>query len=282
MDFLLFVSIMYGMWLGGCGPMIIFGFYSRFGTTAGAWSSLLCGMGINMSGILIQRNWAKHIYPFLEEHGLVDAVGNFLHTVSSPFNPIVVWEMNPLKCPVNSYEFYFIAMIVSIVVYLAVSWLTCKEPFNLDRMLHRGKYAIEGESKPAVFKWSVKNVFARLIGITPEYSKGDKVIAWSVFSYSIIYQFFISVVVVLVWNIFYKWPVRWWGYYFLITFLIIPAICAAITTVWFGICGTRDMFRLFRDLENRVDDPLDNGMVDGHVSLADKAKMEALDKEKTE
>ena len=278
----LFVSIMYGMWLGGCGPMIIFGFYSRFGTTAGAWSSLLCGMGINMSGILIQRNWAKHIYPFLEEHGLVDAVGNFLHTVSSPFNPIVVWEMNPLKCPVNSYEFYFIAMIVSIVVYLAVSWLTCKEPFNLDRMLHRGKYAIEGESKPAVFKWSVKNVFARLIGITPEYSKGDKVIAWSVFSYSIIYQFFISVVVVLVWNIFYKWPVRWWGYYFLITFLIIPAICAAITTVWFGICGTRDMFRLFKDLENRVDDPLDNGMVDGHVSLADKAKMEALDKEKTE
>ncbi|MBQ4330152.1 MAG: sodium:panthothenate symporter, partial [Lentisphaeria bacterium] len=225
----LFVSIMYGMWLGGCGPMIIFGFYSRFGTTAGAWSSLLCGMGINMSGILIQRNWAKHIYPFLEEHGLVDAVGNFLHTVSSPFNPIVVWEMNPLKCPVNSYEFYFIAMIVSIVVYLAVSWLTCKAPFNLDRMLHRGKYAIEGESKPAVFKWSVKNVFARLIGITPEYSKGDKVIAWSVFSYSIIYQFFISVVVVLVWNIFYKWPVRWWGYYFLITFLIIPAICAAIT-----------------------------------------------------
>jgi Na+/proline symporter len=278
----LFVSIMYGMWLGGCGPMIIFGFYSRFGTTAGAWSSLLCGMGVNMSGILIQRNWAKHIYPFLEEHGLVDAVGSFLHTVSSPFNPIVVWEMNPLKCPVNSYEFYFIAMLLSIVVYLIVSWLTCKEPFNLDRMLHRGKYAVDGESKPAAFKWSVKNVFARLLGITSEYSKGDKVIAWSVFSYSIIYQFFISVVVVLVWNAFYTWPVEWWGYYFLITFLVIPAICAAITTVWFGICGTRDMFRLFKDLENRVNDPLDNGMVDGHVSLADKAKMEALDKEKAE
>ena len=276
----LFVSIMYGMWLGGCGPMIIFGFYSRFGTTAGAWSSLLCGMGINMSGILIQRNWAKHIYPFLEEHGWVDAVGNFLHTVSSPFNPIVVWKMNPLKCPVNSYEFYFIAMVVSMAVFLIVSWLTCKEPFNLDRMLHRGKYAVDGESKPAAFKWSVKNVFLKLLGITPEYNKSDKVIAWCIFSYSIIYQFFISVIVVLIWNIFYTWPVEWWGYYFLITFLVIPAICAAVTTVWFGIGATRDMFRLFKDLENRVDNPLDNGMVDGHVSLVDKQKMDELDKAK--
>ncbi|MBO7329513.1 MAG: sodium:panthothenate symporter [Lentisphaeria bacterium] len=273
----LFVSIMYGMWLGGCGPMIVFGFYSRFGTSAGAWSSLLSGMGINMAGILIQRNWAKHIYPFLESHGWVDAVGDFLHKVSAPFNPIIVWEMNPLKCPVNSYEFYFMAMVVSIVVFLVVSYLTCRKPFNLERMLYRGKYAIEGESKPAVFKWSVKNVFSRLLGITPEYSKGDKVIAWSVFIYSIIYQFFISVVVVLIWNAFYTWPSKWWGYYFLITFLIIPAICAAITTVWFGIGATRDIFRLFKDLENRVDNPLDNGMVEGNISLVDKAKLEAVD-----
>ena len=273
----LFVSIMYGMWLGGCGPMIVFGFYSRFGTSAGAWSSLLSGMGINMAGILIQRNWAKHIYPFLESHGWVDAVGDFLHKVSAPFNPIIVWEMNPLKCPVNSYEFYFMAMVVSIVVFLVVSCLTCRKPFNLERMLYRGKYAIDGESKPAAFKWSVKNVFSRLLGITPEYSKGDKVIAWSVFIYSIIYQFFISVVVVLIWNAFYTWPSKWWGYYFLITFLIVPAICAAITTVWFGIGATRDMFRLFKDLENRVDNPLDNGMVEGNISLVDKAKLEAVD-----
>ena len=273
----LFVSIMYGMWLGGCGPMIVFGFYSRFGTSAGAWSRLLSGMGINMAGILIQRNWAKHIYPFLESHGWVDSVGNFLHTVSAPFNPIIVWEMNPTKCPINSYEFYFMAMIVSIIVFLVVSWLTCRHPFNLDRMLYRGKYAIEGETKPAAFKWSVKNVFLRLLGITSEYSKGDKVIAWTVFSYSIIYQFFISVVLVLVWNAISPWPIHWWGYYFLITFLVVPAICAAITTFWFGIGATKDLIKLFKDLEKRVDNPLDNGMVEGHVSLVDKAKMEAVD-----
>lgn len=205
-------------------------------------------------------------------------MGNFLSTVSKPFNPIVVWEMNPLKCPINSYEFYFLAMVISLLVYLVVSKLTCREKFNLDRMLYRGKYAVEGEKKPAKFQWSFKNVLQRLLGITGGHSKGDKIIAWSVFAYSFIYQFFITVVVVLVWNAFYHWPISWWGYYFLVVFLIIPAICAAITTVWFGYGGIRDLFRLFRDLKNREDDPLDNGMVDGHVSLMDKAKLEEADK----
>ena len=43
------------------------------------------------------------------------------------------------------------------------------------------------------------------------------------------------------------------------------------TTVWFTIGSILDIRRLFRDLEARKRDALDNGMVDGHVSLADKA-----------
>ena len=206
----MFVSIMYGMWMGGCGPMIVFGFYSKFGTSAGAWASLLSGMLINMSGIVFQRTWAPHIYPWLQENNLVEAVGNFLTTVSKPFNPYIVWEMNALKFPINSYEVYFMAMATSLIVYCVVSWLTYKEPFNLERMLHRGKYAVEGEKK-IHSAWTLKTIFSKLVGITPEYTKGDRIIAWGVFCYSFVYKFFLAFVLVVIWNLISPWPIEWWA-----------------------------------------------------------------------
>ena len=57
---------------------------------------------------------------------------------------------------------------------------------------------------------------------------------------------------------------------------------AAISTVWFGVGGFLDLFRLFRDLEARIDDPLDNGSVEGHVSLADVAKFKKLEQQQDE
>ena len=273
----LFIQIMYGMWLGGCGPMLIFGFYSKFGTSAGAWSSLLAGMSINLSGALIQRNWAETIYPWLEKIGYVDKVGVFLQTVSRPFNPYINWEMNRLKFPINSYEIYFMAMMVSIIVYCAVSYLTCKEPFNLDRMLHRGKYAIDGEVKIKT-KWTLRNIFSKIIGITPEYSKADKVIAYSVFGYSFIYKFLIAFALVAIWNFFSPWKVEWWGKYFFMVSIIIPGIAAFFTAIWFGIGSVKDLRLMFKDLQGRVANPDDNGMVEGHISVADKASMEKIDK----
>lgn len=274
----LFVQVMYGMWLGGCGPMIVFGFYSRFGTTAGAWTSLLSGMGINLGGILLQRNWADAIYPWLNEMDWTEPVGSFLATVSGPFNPYVVWEMNSLKFPINSYEIYFLAMMFSLISYFVVSAVTCRAPFNLERMLHRGKYATGDTAKNIKSTWTWKTVWSKLIGITPEYSTGDKIIAWSVFSYSILYKFFIAFVLVILCNMISPWPLKWWGNYFLVVSLVIPGIAAAITTVWFGIGSTVDLARMFHDLQNRVANPLDNGMVEGHISLSEKAEMEAIDR----
>ena len=273
----LFISIMYGMWLGGCGPMIIFGFYSRFGTSAGAWASLLTGMSFSIGGALIQQNWANNIYPWLESLGLIEPVGNLLSTLSSPFNPYIVWEMNRLKFPINSFEIYFMAMIVSLLVYILVSLLTFRKPFNLDRLLHRGKYAVFGEVHPQM-KWDVKSLYSRIIGITPEYTFWDKVIAWSVFSYTFVYKFLIAFVLVVIYNAISPWPMEWWGHYFLIVSLIVPCIAAAVTCVWFGTGSCIDMVKLFRDLKNRVANPLDNGMVSGHVAIVDKKEVEAIEK----
>ena len=276
----MYYTIMAMMWNGGCGPVMIFGLYSRFGNSAGAFASIISGMVLSVSSILVQRNWAETVYPWLVKMGWAEGFGHFLETVSRPLNPIVVWKMDPVKFPVNSYEIYMIIMIITLIIFCAVSYATQKEPFNLDRMLHRGIYNIDGENKTRE-KWTLRNLFSKLVGITPEYTLGDKCIAWGVFFYSIVYKFFIAFIVVVIWNAVTPWKIEWWGTYFFITTLLIPGIVAFISTFWFGIGGAVDIYRLFRDLEKRVNDPLDNGWVEGHVSLADKerfAKLEAAQK----
>ena len=183
-----------------------------------------------------------------------------------------------MRCPINSYEWYFITMLTSLLVYVVVSYATLKEPFNLERMLHRGKYSLD-EKKPLKMEWTFRNVFQKLIGITPEYSTGDKVIAWSYFIYSFIYRFGLSFVGVVVWNAISPWPAEYWGWYFFVVFIAVQALNACITTFWFAIGGYVDMRRLFRDLDARVINHLDNGQVEGSMSLADKAALEAVDKD---
>ena len=142
-----------------------------------------------------------------------------------------------------------------------------------------GIYNTDGENKSAE-RWSWGTIKTKLLGITPEYSRGDRIIAWGVFLYSFIYQFLIVFVLVIIWNEFAPWPIEWWGHYFFITTLLIPGIVAFFSTFWFGIGGAVDLWRLFRDLEHRVVDPLDNGTVEGNVSLSDKAKFAAAEAQK--
>ena len=265
----MFVTIMCSMWIGA-GPMMFFGLYSRFGNTTGAFSSLVSGMVLALSFIFLQRSWASLIYPWLVANQWDIAVGNFLSTCSGPFEPWIVWRMSAHKFPINSVEINFIIMIFCLLAYVIGSLVTYKGPFNLDRMLHRGIYNTDGQNK-AQFKWTFRNVFKKMIGITPEFSKGDKVITWSVFIYSFIYKFLFAFVMVVIWNIFSPWKPHWWGWYFFIIYLVVPLFAAFITTFWFVIGGIIDIRRLFRDLENRIADPLDNGQVEGNVSLSDIA-----------
>lgn len=272
----LFVTLMCTMWLGGCGPVMLFGLYSRFGTTAGAFTSLVTGMMMAFGGIFVQRNWADLVYPWLVETELVEPVGKFLETVSAPLNPYVVWQMDAVKFPINSYEFYFITMLTTLFLYCLVSWLTMKQPFNLDRMLHRGIYNLDHERKERLH-WSLRTIFSKLLGITREYTIGDKVIAWSFFFYSFVYNFILVFIAVIVWNVFSPWPIEWWGHYFFVVYLLVPGVMAGISTFWFGIGGFIDLFRLFRDLGGRVHNPLDDGWVEGHVSRADKVQFEKIE-----
>jgi Na+/proline symporter len=268
---LMFIQIMCALWMGAAGPIMIGGLYTRFGTTTGAFCALIFGSGTSLAGLILQRTWSGHVYPWLVESGNLSYVGTVFKAVTSMFSPLIVWEMNAVKFPVNSYEIYFLAMLFGCIAYVAGSLLTYRKPYNLDRMLHRGKYA-DGESATNKSPWSWRNLFSKLIGIDEEYSTGDKVIAWSVFAYSVVFQFFIMFLGILIWNAISPWPAKWWGWFYFLALMILGITIGSISTVWFMIGGIVDIRRLFRDLAKRVDNPLDDGWVEGHVSLMDKDK----------
>jgi len=274
----MFTTIMCAVWLGGAGPVMIGGLYTRFGTTCGAWCSMSFGCGLSCVGLICQRNWPDYIYPWLDKMGYVPAVGNFLTTVSKPFNPYVVWEMNPHKFPINSMEIYFLSMVLSIVAYTLGSLITYREPYNLDRLLHRGKYSDENSIPEEKFSWTWSNLYNKLVGITPEYTTGDKIIAWSVVIWSLVYGFGIMFCGVLLWNAI--WPIspQGWSMLFYIGTIPVGLAVGIVSTVWFMVGGIMDTRAMFRDLEARVANPLDDGRVVGHVSLADKARFEEIER----
>ena len=275
----MFVVLVCAMWEGGAGAIMTFGLYTRVGTTAGAWTALVTSVSMSVSYVFVQLKWAETVYPAIAKAGLVESFDRALRWLSSPFEPYIHWQMDAVKCPVNAIEFNFFLSVLCVILYLGVSRLTCRKPFNLDRMLHRGKYGL-GEKREIKQKWTLRTVFSNLIGITPEYTRGDKAIAWGVFLYSFVYGFVLAFAGVVVWNVIHPWPVEWWCWYFVIQFFVIPCILACFTTVWFGVGGFFGLRQLFRDLAARKDtNDLDDGRVEGNMSLADKAELEKVDED---
>ena len=278
----MFVVLICAMWEGGAGAIMTFGLYTRVGTTAGAWTALCTSVSLSIAYVYTQLQWAKVVYPAIAKAGLVESFDRALRWLSSPFEPYIHWQMDAVKCPVNAIEFNFFLSVLCVILYLGVSRLTCRKPFNLDRMLHRGKYGL-GETREIKQRWTLRTVFSNLIGITPEYTRGDKAIAWGVFLWSFVYGFLLAFVGVVVWNVFHPWPIKWWSWYFVVQFFLVPCAMACVTTVWFGVGGYFGLRRLFRDLAARKDtNDLDDGRVEGNMSLADKAALEKVDEKQDE
>jgi Na+/proline symporter len=261
MDYILmFFAITGAIWLGGAGPVIVFGLYWKRGTTAGAFAALGSGSFLAVAGIICQQTWAKYLYPALDKLDLVRSVSWFFETVSRPFHPLIVWEVKPEKFPVNSQEIYFIALVTAITLYITVSLLTCRKPFNLEKLLHRGIYA-DSESKPRI-PWSFRSAFSKIIGIDANYTKGDRILAWSVFLWSFGFRFTLCFICIIIWNAFYRWPAHWWAIKMHITSVYVPCVVAIVSTVWFLIGGTLDLRRLFKALDAKQVDYSDDGRVD--------------------
>ena len=97
----LFFAITGAIFAGGSGSVLIGGLYWKRGTTAAAWSAMIVGSGIAVSGIVIHQ-----------------AVDDFF---------------------INGQMFWGIAMVVSTATYVLVSLLGKRSEFDLDTLLKRDR-----------------------------------------------------------------------------------------------------------------------------------------------
>ncbi len=236
-DFILmYWYISMSIFTAGAGSVIIGGLYWKRGTTLGAWGALLTGGTLCATGVILRTFWAN--LPYLSRIAT--------------------------ECPLNGMQMTFFAAIASIAVYVTLSLLDKKPPFNLERMLHRGKYAIEGEHVKVVAKIGI---LRKLTGIDDEFTRGDKIIALASFFW---YLFWIVAAVVgSVLALIYKISDDAWGawWYFVIIFMLVVSIIVACCLF---IGGVRDMKQLFSKLRTAKHDSVDDGTVVGHHNLADE------------
>ena len=262
---LMFFAVTGTIYLGGAGSAIIGGLYWKRGTAAGAWAAMVFGCIGGAGGFLLQKYWERPIYPFLDEHvpELLASFGKTLEAVGRAV-PILNWKMSPTSFPISGQELFFFVSVLSILLYVAVSLLTCRKPFDFDRMLHRGKYNLEHHTaadaeppgNPGFLRWKT------LLGITPEYTRGDRILAYSVLAWTLLgfAEFLFAAIV----NLFItRWSNEawflWWEYITVGQGLLY----GVVTTVWFTWGGLRDLRRLFRHLKNNQSASDDND--DGRI-----------------
>ncbi len=238
-DYLFMYFLLTGtVYLGGSGAVIIGGLYWRRATSQGAWAAMTTGLAVAVVGISLQAFWPR--FPALL-------------ALAPAF-------------PINGAWLAMIAYVCSIVAFVAVSLLTSKVPFNLEKMLHRGPYALPdsrqvGDGRGHRSRWD------RMFGITEEFTRGDRIIfrvkvGWTAFWFAC---FLVGTIGGLVFGISDAVWGRWW----LFT-VVLGGVVGVVTVVWFLIGGIGDLFELFRRLKQGGEDDGDDGSVREFDSQRDR------------
>jgi SSS family solute:Na+ symporter len=265
---LMFFSITGAIFLGGAGACIIGGLYWKRGSTSGAWAALIIGCVLAVGGMILRQTWASTIYPWLDNsptmmHALryiVEGISNHVAGIN--------WKVEPKAFPINSQWIYFFSMILAMAGYIILSLfdsLVKKQPdFNMDRLLHRGNYAIKGEHEQ-----NVKKPPTGFKAILPsaEFTTSDKVIYYAKLGWTLIWfsVFIIGTIYNLTYNVADSSWATFWAWQFGITLII-----GIITTIWFFIGGIYDVRDMFDTLRNAKREMLDDGMVVDHHNLGEQ------------
>jgi solute:Na+ symporter, SSS family len=216
------------VYIGGAGAAIVGGLYWSRGTTAAAWAAMISGAILAVVSLMLQTFWSS--LPWL-------------NTLAPKF-------------PYNGMQMFFATTIFCGLLYVVVSLATCRKPFNMDWLLHRGRYAVQGEhqivKQRLPWHW-------RLIGADREFTLFDRLVAG------------LAVAAILFWTVLLIGghilthtigvsPEAWARFWMLMVWSGVTL--AGVTTLWIVVGGIRDARCMIRDLRcPRDSDAHDDGRV---------------------
>lgn len=220
-----FFAITGAIWTGGSGAVIIGGLYWKKGTTAGAYAGLITGAVLGVGGLVLSK-WYKAHYGH--------------------------------DFPLNLAVLGFIATVSAALVYWVTSLATWRfqGEFNLERILHRGRYRVAADHVREV---KTQSKWAQVVGITKEFSRGDKVLAIAMVVWNA--GWFLWFVGFTIANLFFQISDAAWARYHFINVILIPAVLSVPATIWFTVGGVLDIKALFRTLATAQRDHTDDGRV---------------------
>ncbi len=214
---LMFFAITGAIFAGGSGAVIIGGLYWKRGTSAAAWTAMITGSSIAVGGIVIHQVWPGF--------------------------------------PVNGQWIWAIAMVGASLLYILVSLVGKRRVHDMDKMLHRGRYAVPGEGQAGDARpargW-------KIFGLGKEFSKFDRILYVVTYAETFLWTivFFIGTFYSMSHNASDAAWMRFWRGY-----IIFGLIKSVVVIVWFTFGGLNDLKKMVRSLRTATRDDADDGFI---------------------
>ena len=231
----LFFAITAAIFAGGSGAVIIGGLYWDRGTTKAAWTAIIIGALISVSGVLVKQisvEWLNDTSSYVQLKNILEFIRN-----------------------INGQEYWGISMGASAFAYVMVSLLDNSEPFNMDKLLNRGKYAIEGEKKiineNTELGWKIF-----LMG--EEFTRGDKLIYILNYVWTGIWT--LVFIVGTIYNLSNEVSDASWMFFWR-NYIYIFIVISLLIIVWFTVGGFHDLKIMMDKLKTEKRDHHDDGWV---------------------
>lgn len=233
---LMFQAITGAIWLGGAGSIILGGLYWKRGTTTAAYAALITGSVIATAKVIMHQVHASH--------------PDFFSTIP------VIGKALFLFVETNSMVISFFAGLCAILIYVIISLSGKRIVFNMDRMLHRGRYAIAddaaGDASEIISPWR------KAIVMGSDFSRGDKIFYLGTLGWQVLWFF-----VFIIGTLYAYWKsldaeswARFWQVY-----VTVMSSISAVAIIWISIGGLFNMRSLFHLLATRKQDDTDDGRV---------------------